>query len=122
MFDGNAKEAMEFYTSLFSNSEIKYMRLYKAGEAGKEGSVMSALFSLNGNDYMCIDSIASHDFMFTPAISLFVHCSSEDEIDTLFKALSQGGKTLMELGSYGFSKKFGWLEDRYNVSWQLNLE
>ena len=121
MFNGQALEAMNFYTSLFDNSEIKYKRLYQAGEAGKEGTVMSALFSLNGQDYMCVDSVAQHDFNFTPAISLFVHCASETEIDKLYNALSKDGKILMEMGNYGFSKKFGWLEDKYNVSWQLNL-
>lgn len=69
---------------------------------------------------MCMDSPIKHEFTFTPAISLFVTCETESEIDELFEKLSQGGGVLMPLDSYPFSKKFAWVADRYGVSWQLS--
>ncbi|MGW4562649.1 VOC family protein [Streptomyces sp. NPDC004561] len=121
MFEGNAEEAMTFYTSLFDDAEVVSITRYGADGAGKQGSVQHATFSLVGQQFMCIDSPASHDFTFTPAISLFVQCENEAEIDRLYAALAEQGTALMPLGSYGFSPKFGWLNDRFGVSWQLNL-
>ena len=120
--DGNAEEAMNFYISLFDNSEIVNITRYGANEDGKEGTVMHAIFSLNGQEYMCIDSNVKHAFTFTPAISLYVKCDTEEEIDKVFEKLSEGGKILMPLGSYPFSEKFGWLNDKYGVSWQLDFK
>ena len=71
---------------------------------------------------MCIDSSMKHDFTFTPAISLYITCASEDEINRLFEKLSQDGEVFMPLTAYPFSEKFGWVADKYGVSWQLNLE
>ena len=88
---------------------------------GAEGTVLHATFSLNGQTFMCIDSYVKHQFTFTPAMSLYVTCQTEAEIDELFEKLSQGGETLMPLGSYPFSEKFGWTADKYGVSWQLTL-
>jgi predicted 3-demethylubiquinone-9 3-methyltransferase (glyoxalase superfamily) len=68
-----------------------------------------------------MDSNLGHPFMFTPAMSQFVQCEMEEEIDQLFSKLSNGGYTNMPLDNYGFSKKFGWVSDKYGVSWQLNL-
>jgi predicted 3-demethylubiquinone-9 3-methyltransferase (glyoxalase superfamily) len=121
MFEGSAEEAMTFYASLFDNSEIISINRYGADGAGAEGSVEHATFSLAGQQLMCIDSSAKHGFTFTPAMSLFVQCGSEDEIDRLFAALVDRGAALMPLGNYGFSAKFGWVNDRFGVSWQLNL-
>src|SRR5262245_6022135 len=121
MFEGKAEEAMSFYVSLFKNSNIIAISRYGPGEPGAEGSVKQARFSLNGRELMCIDSPVKHGFTFTPAMSLFVDCETEDQIDTLFARLSEGGKILMPLGQYPFSRKFAWLADRYGVSWQLNL-
>ncbi|MNP81219.1 3-demethylubiquinone-9 3-methyltransferase [compost metagenome] len=70
---------------------------------------------------MCIDSYVKHGFTFTPAVSLYVNCESEAEIDRVYAALSQGGQVLMPLGEYPFSSKFGWVADQFGVSWQLNL-
>jgi predicted 3-demethylubiquinone-9 3-methyltransferase (glyoxalase superfamily) len=120
--DGNAEEAMNFYISLFDNSEIVNITRYGANEDGKEGTVMHAIFSLNGQEYMCIDSNVKHAFTFTPAISLYVKCDTEEEIDKVFEKLSEGGKILMPLGSYPFSEKFGWVNDKYGVSWQLDFK
>jgi predicted 3-demethylubiquinone-9 3-methyltransferase (glyoxalase superfamily) len=70
---------------------------------------------------MCVDSPVQHGFTFTPAMSLFVDCDGEEEIDRLFAGLSGDGQILMPLGPYPFSRRFGWLSDKFGVSWQLNL-
>ncbi len=121
MFDGKAEEAMNFYTSLFEGSKILSIVRYGPNEAGAEGTVMHATFSLNGQEFMCIDSNVKHDFTFTPAVSLYVNCETEAEIDGLFEKLSHNGQVFMPLAPHPFSEKFGWLSDRYGVSWQLNL-
>lgn len=83
--------------------------------------MLHALFSLAGQDFMCIDSPIRHGFTFTPATSLYVSCQSEAEIDTLFEKLAEGGMVLMPLGEYPFSKRYAWVKDRFGVSWQLSL-
>ena len=117
---GKAEEAINFYTSLFDNSKILSVERYGAGESEPEGSVKIARFTLNGVEHMAIDS-TPHDFTFTPSISLYVECASPNEIETTYQALLDGGKALMPLDNYGFSEKFGWVSDKYGVSWQLNL-
>lgn len=121
MFQGKAEEAMNFYTSLIEDSKIKSIVRYGPNEAGEEGTVMHAVFSLKGQEFMCIDSNVKHEFTFTPSFSIYVTCDSEEEIDNLYNKLIDGGGPLMPIGDYGFSKKFGWLVDRFGVSWQLNL-
>ena len=112
---------MNFDVSLLPNSAVTSLERYGAGGPGAEGSVKRATFTLNGREFMCIDSPAKHAFTFTPAMSLFVGCSSEAEVDTLFAKLSQGGSVLMALAAYPFSRRFGWCVDQFGVSWQLNL-
>ncbi len=121
MFDGKAEEAMKLYTSLFKDSAIISISRYEAKEAGTEGTVRHATFTIHGQTFMCIDSSVMHAFTFTPAMSLYVNCETEDEIDTLFEKLSQDGEVLMPLNSYPFSEKFVWINDRYGVSWQLSF-
>ncbi|ARC28294.1 VOC family protein [Bacillus toyonensis] len=121
MFEGKAEEAMNFYTSLFDQSEIVSISRYDENGPGKEGTVIHATFTLNGQEFMCIDSYVNHNFTFTPAMSLYVTCETEEEIETVFHKLAQDGAILMPLGAYPFSKKFGWLNDKYGVSWQLTL-
>jgi predicted 3-demethylubiquinone-9 3-methyltransferase (glyoxalase superfamily) len=116
---GGAEEAMNLYTSLFDDSEVLSIRRYGPGEAGAEGSVMHATFSIKGQQFMCIDSNVGHEWTFTPAISLYVLCESEEEIDGLFARLSAGGQVFMELDGYPFAEKFAWIADRFGVSWQL---
>lgn len=121
MFAGQAEEAMTFYTGLFPNSEIVSLQRYGPDQpGGAEGSIFHATFTLNGQRFMAIDS-AGHAFTFTPAISLSVGCETEAEIDRLFARLSEGGSVLMPLDAYPFSRKFGWVADRFGVSWQLTL-
>jgi predicted 3-demethylubiquinone-9 3-methyltransferase (glyoxalase superfamily) len=122
MFQGQAEEAMTFYVSLFADGQITDVTRYRAGEAGPEGSIKTAGFSVGGQNVMCIDSPAKHQFTFTPSFSFFVTCASEAEIARLSSALGEGGAVLMPLDNYGFSRQFTWLNDRYGVSWQLNLE
>lgn len=118
---GKAEEAIRLYTTVFSNSKIVGIEYYKAGEHEPEGSVKLARFMLNGTEFMALDSHLGHKFTFTPSISLYVECESEAEIEEAFQTLVDGGVELMPLGDYGFSEKFGWLNDRYGVSWQLSL-
>jgi len=120
---GKAEEAVRFYVSLFPNSAVTSIEYFKAGEpGGGEGAVKQALFTLAGQEYRALESSMNHGFGFTPAVSIFVNCDSEEEIDRLYAALSDGGTAMMPLGTYGFSKKFGWTADRYGLSWQLNLQ
>lgn len=119
--DGNAEEAMNFYTSLVEDSEITNIIRYGANESGVEGSIMQATFTLKGQEFMCIDSNMKHEFSFTPSFSIYIICDTEDEIRDFYQRLSEGGQVLMPLDNYGFSKKFGWVNDRFGVSWQLNL-
>jgi predicted 3-demethylubiquinone-9 3-methyltransferase (glyoxalase superfamily) len=122
MFFGEAEEAMNFYTSVFDQSEIISITRYGANEDGKEGTVLHATFSIKGQVFICIDSSIKHEFTFTPAISLYVTFETENEINGVFEKLSEDGKVLMPLAVYPFSEKYGWVEDRYGISWQLNLE
>lgn len=119
--DNNAEEAMHYYISLIEDSEIKSITRYGAEGPGKEGSVIQAVFSLKGQEFMCIDSHIRHDFTFTPSFSIYLTCDTEEEIDHLYDKMMKRGTALMPLDNYGFSKKFGWLNDQYGVSWQLNL-
>ncbi len=81
-----------------------------------------ATFSIGGLTVMCTDSAVHHSFTFTPASSLFVSCSTEEELEKMVAALAAGGELLMPPGNYGFSRKFAWLNDRFGVSWQLNFQ
>lgn len=118
---GKAEEAMNYYTSLIEDSKITSIVRYGANESGDEGTVMQATFTLKGQDFMCIDSNVTHQFDFTPSFSIYVDCDTEEELDVLYHKLMEEGQALMPLGDYGFSQKFGWINDRFGVSWQLNL-
>jgi predicted 3-demethylubiquinone-9 3-methyltransferase (glyoxalase superfamily) len=121
MFEGQAEEAMTLYVSLFKDSQITSLERYGPGQHGAEGSIKRAEFVLGGHRLACIDSPIKHGFTFTPSVSLFVDCADEAELDRAFGLLSAGGVVLMPPGNYGFSTKFTWLNDRFGVSWQLNL-
>lgn len=115
MFSGKAEEAMNFYTSLFDQSAITNVVHHE------DGKVLHASFTLKGQPFMCIDNPTGVHHAFTPAMSLFVTCESAEEIDRLFEKLSQDGKVLMPLAPSPVSEKFGWVEDKFGVSWQLHL-
>jgi predicted 3-demethylubiquinone-9 3-methyltransferase (glyoxalase superfamily) len=106
-FDGNAEEAAKFYTSIFQHSKVQSV------------SQMSAMFQLAGLEFIALNG--GPMFKFTPAISFFVKCKSQPEIDDLWKKFSTEGTVFMELAKYPFSEKFGWVQDKFGVSWQLDL-
>ena len=116
-FENRAEEAMRFYTSIFGNSKIT--KIDHIPEGPGKGSVVGA-FQLEGQEFMSLDG--GPYFKFSPAVSLSVACESREEIDRLWKQLSEGGAILMPLDAYPFSERFGWLADRFGLSWQLNLK
>lgn len=118
---GKAQEAITFYTTLFDNSEILHIERYGAEESEPQGTIKLARFTLNGIEYMAEDSSLSHKFTFTPAISLFIVCETLEELETLYKALSDGGQELVPLYDNGINQNFSWINDKYGVSWQLNF-
>ncbi|GAB5527053.1 MAG: hypothetical protein Roseis2KO_49250 [Roseivirga sp.] len=119
--DNNAEEAMNFYVSLFKNSRIIDVQRYGEGGPAKAGTILMAKFELNGSAFACSDSYTKHLWNFTPGVSIWVECKSDDEIENLLAKLSENGKLFMPLDNYGFSQKFAFVEDRFGVSWQLNL-
>ena len=121
MFTGDAERAMELYTSLFDDAHVLTLTRFGADGPGEEGTVQQATFSIASQVFRCFDSPPVHDFTFTPSFSVFVDVESAEELDRLFAGLSDGGKVLMPLDAYDFSRRFGWVVDRFGVSWQLNL-
>lgn len=115
MFNGKAEAAMSFYTSIFDDSGIDNVIHHE------DGTVLHATFTLKGQTYMAIDNINRNEHPFSPAMSLFVACDSEEEIERVYDKLSVNGNVLMPLEGSSFSEKFAWVEDRFGVSWQLNL-
>ena len=122
MFEGRANDAIEHYTSLFDDAEVHSLRRRAPDDATAPGTVEHAEVVLAGQRLLFFDSPVAHAFGFTPAVSLYVACRDRAEIDRLFAALGDGGEVLMELGDHGFSARFGWVNDRFGVSWQLNLD
>ncbi|MBP1648057.1 MAG: hypothetical protein H6Q30_1502 [Bacteroidetes bacterium] len=118
-FNDNAEEAIAFYTAIFKNSKVREIVRYGKAGPGKEGSMMTGTFELAGRQFMALNG--GPQFKFSPAISFFVHCPTEPEINELWRKLTEGGMVLMELDAYPFSKRFGWVEDRFGLSWQLSL-
>lgn len=118
-FDNNAEEAANFYVSAFGNSKVGRITHY--GEAGPEpkGTVMTVDFQLEGKTFTALNG--GPHFKLTPAVSFYVACETTQEVDALWQKLSDGGSVLMELAKYPFSEKFGWVADKYGLSWQLNL-
>lgn len=115
-FDKEAKEAAEFYVSLFSNSKINNITTLHNTPSG-DCDVVS--FELAGLPFMAIS--AGPIFKFNPSISFMVACDTKEELDALWEQLSKNGKTLMPLDKYPFSERYGWTEDRFGLSWQLIL-
>lgn len=113
-FDTEAVEAAEFYVTLFGNSSIESIVQIHDTPSGDTDSVN---LKLNRQDFMFIS--AGPLFQLTPAISLMVNCSTKEEAEQLWASLSVEGEVLMDLGDYPFSQRYGWLNDRYGVSWQL---
>ena len=106
-FDDNAEEAMNFYVSIFKNSRVGNVTRYGEAGPGPKGSVMSATFQLDGQEFYALNG--GPVFKFTPAISFFVNCETQAEIDELWERLSAGGE----------KSQCGWLKDKYGLSWQI---
>lgn len=106
-FDGNAEEAIKFYTSIFKNSKIGNVSRYGDAGPGPKGTVMSATFQLEGQEFFALNG--GPQFKFTPAISFFVDCETQEEVDELWEKLSAGGE----------QQRCGWLKDKYGLSWQI---
>ena len=106
-FDNQAEEAAKFYTSLFKDGKILSISRNGEGEPGKNGSVVIVTFQLNGQEFMALNG--GPVFKFNEAISFFVNCESQPEVDELWEKLSAGGE----------KGRCGWLKDKYGVSWQI---
>ena len=106
-FDHQAEEAMRFYTSIFKNSKAGSVQRYGEAGPGPKGSVMSVTFELEGQQFFALNG--GPHFSFTPAISFFVNCETQQEVDELWEKLSAGGEP----------NSCGWLKDKYGVSWQI---
>jgi len=106
-FDDQAEEAMNFYTSIFQNSKIGNITRYGEAGPGPKGTVMSATFQLHGQEFMALNG--GPVFTFSPAISFFVNCETQQEVDDLWEKLTAGGE----------EGQCGWLKDKYGVSWQI---
>ena len=106
-FDGNAEEAANFYISIFKNSKMGKISRYGDAGPGPKGSVMSVTFQIEGQEFFALNG--GPQFKFTPAISFFVNCETQQEVDELWEKLSAGGRT----------DRCGWLQDKFGLSWQI---
>ena len=106
-FDGNAEEAVNFYTSIFKDGRIVSLQRYPDEFEDMRGKVLTAVFELNGQELMAIDG--GPQFKFNEAISLYVDCESQEDVDNYWNKLAEGGEILM----------CGWLKDKYGVTWQI---
>lgn len=122
-FNNNAEEAISLYTSVFKNASIDVITHYteEAAKASgmEKGSVMTIAFKLMGQEFTAING--GPVFTFSPSVSFFVNCDSKEELNIIWNKLSEGGEVMMEVGEYPFSKRYGWVKDKYGVSWQLIL-
>jgi predicted 3-demethylubiquinone-9 3-methyltransferase (glyoxalase superfamily) len=107
-FDGRAEEAVKFYTSIFKRSKKGEISRYGESGPGKKGTVMTATFEIEGQEFMALNG--GPEFKFTPAISFIVHCKSQKRVDYYWDKLMAGG---------GAPQQCGWLTDKFGVSWQV---
>ena len=106
-FDGNAEEAVNFYVSIFKNSKVLSIARYGEAGPGPKGTVMTAAFQLDGQEFVALNG--GPQFKFTEAISFWVRCETQEEIDEMWEKLSAGGA----------KSRCGWLKDKYGLSWQV---
>ena len=106
-FDGKAEEAMNDYVSIFKNSKVVGVTRYGEEGPGPKGTVMTAAFELNGQEFTALNG--GPQFTFSPAISFVVHCETQQEVDELWEKLSEGGE----------KQNCGWLKDKFGLSWQV---
>lgn len=115
MFQGRCEEALTFYAGALPGARIAAL------DRKPDGTVAMARLSVGGLEIMANDSPPVHDFDFTPSTSIFLTVDGAGEVDALAAALGDGGRMLMPPDDYGFSRRFGWAQDRFGVSWQINL-
>ncbi len=122
-FNNQAEDAVNFYSSVFNNSEITAVTHYNEQSAKAAGmpeqAVMTVAFQLEGREFAAING--GPVFTISPTISFFVNCETVEEIDRLWAKLSDGGEVFMKLDKYPFSERYGWIQDKFGVSWQLIL-
>jgi predicted 3-demethylubiquinone-9 3-methyltransferase (glyoxalase superfamily) len=106
-FDDNAEEAMNFYVEVFGDAKVGEVSRYGEGGPGPAGAVMSATFDLRGQQFMALNG--GPDFPFTEAVSFYVACETQEEVDDLWEKLTAGGE----------ESRCGWLKDRFGLSWQI---
>lgn len=106
-FNDQAEEAVNFYTSIFKNSRITQIERYGEAGPGKPGSVMTTAFELNGQEFLALNG--GPEYSFTPAISFYVPCETQEEVDYLWERLTKGGQEV----------QCGWLTDKFGLSWQI---
>jgi predicted 3-demethylubiquinone-9 3-methyltransferase (glyoxalase superfamily) len=111
---GEATGALDLYREVFDDFDLIEIDHYGAGDIGPEGTVKVARFRLARSDFSCADSPVRHEWGFTPAVSLWIDCDDNNELQRLFDRLSDGGKVFMPLDDYGFSTRFGDTSDRYH--------
>lgn len=124
MFEGSARDAVEFYVRTFSpvvgDTAIVSLDLYGPDGPGTPGTVAACTFTIAGQSIRAYDSFVHHAFSFTPAVSFFVELPTPQDVRTLAAALGTDGHELMPPDDYGFSALFAWVSDRWGVTWQLN--
>ncbi|UNK26902.1 VOC family protein [Serratia plymuthica] len=120
LFQGNAQQAIDLYRGLFSSFKVQQLLHYDETPDGQR-RIKQASIDFDRQHLVFSDSPVSHDFSFTPAVSLHVNLATEAELERVFARLAEGGEVLMPLDDYGFSARFGWLNDRFGLSWQLNV-
>lgn len=121
MFQGDCEAAIRLYAETIPDSEILQLTHWETGGTGPAGTVQMARLRLGQLVVMANDSPPVHDFTFTPSTSVWLECASEDDYEQILGGLGRDGTYLMPDDSYGFSKRFAWLQDRFGVSWQVNL-
>ena len=119
MFQGQAKEALALYRDAFPDYEELLLQEHANG--AQAGQVAMARIRIGGLEIMLYDSPPVHDFTFTPSTSTFIVCDDEAQLRAIAEKLGDGGKVMMPIDNYGFSRLFTWVGDRFGVSWQLNL-
>ena len=118
---GKGQQALDFYIATVPGSRIVSIERFGADGPGPDGSIKRAIVEIAGQRVMVHDSFITHGFDFTPSFSFFLDCEDAAEVERLFAALGDGGRVLMPLDDYGWSRRFGWVADRFGVSWQVNL-
>ncbi len=118
---GKAQAALDFWIETVPGSRLESVERFGPDGPGPEGTIIRAHAVIAGQAVMVHDSFIAHGFDFTPSWSFFLDVADEAEFDRLFAVLSEGGGVLMPPGNYGWSRRFGWLSDRFGISWQVNL-